>query len=163
MSTQPTTQQDPYADPKPGSLAAWKKAAYHTVVGPSGFVFGVKIPDLAQLIKAGQIPQHLLDTALEVAGANGGTGEEVPPVTRERIEEQVEFTHKLIELTVVEPKVTEADAEQIPAEDKEFIVAVAMRMREWDAVGNHITGLDKSEKFRSFRRIGEFAPDVEGL
>lgn len=139
------------------SLAAWKKAASHYPLLPSGVRVGIRIPDLPALIEAGQIPQHLLDVALGIAG-----GEETKPSV-ELIKTQREFTDKLVQLTVVEPSLSEADLADIPFEDKDFIVAVATRQRDLDAEGEHLAGLTTSDKFRRFRRLGEFDSDVAGL
>lgn len=143
-------------DNKAVSLSGWKKAATHNVLCPSGSRVGIRIPDLPAMIEAGEIPQHLLDAALGVAG----DADSKPSV--ELIKQQREFTDNLVLLTVVEPKITPADVRDIPYEDKEFIVSVATRQRDLDAEGEHIAGLTKSEKFRRFRGLGEFDPTLEG-
>lgn len=142
---------------KPVTLAAWKKAASHYPLLPSGVRVGIRIPDLPALIEAGQIPQHLLDVALGIAA-----GEDEKPSV-ELIKTQREFTDKLVQLTVVEPTLSEDDLKEIPFEDKDFIVSVATRQRDLDAEGEHLAGLTKSDKFRRFRRLGEFDSDVAGL
>ena len=139
------------------SLSAWKKAASHYPLLPSGVRVGIRIPDLPALIEAGEIPQHLLDVALGIA--NGAHQE----ASIDLVKNQREFTDRLVQLSVVEPKLTDADLAEIPFEDKDFIVAVATRQRDLDAEGEHLAGLTKSEKFRKFRRLGEFSEDVEGL
>jgi hypothetical protein len=144
-------------DQKAVSLSAWKKAASHYPLLPSGVRVGIRIPDLPALIEAGQIPQHLLDVALGLA-----SGEDQKP-SIELVKSQREFTDTLVALTVVEPKLSEADLAEIPFEDKDFIVAVATRQRDLDAEGEHLAGLTKSEKFRKFRRLGEFDEDVASL
>jgi hypothetical protein len=140
------------------TAAAWKKAAQHDVLCPSGVIVGIRIPDLPALVETGDIPQHLLDAALGAASA----GESQTP-SKDMIVQQREFTDLVVGLTVVEPKLTEADIVSIPYEDKDFIVAIATRQRDLDAEGKHIAGLDKSERFRRFRRLGEFDETVEGL
>ena len=150
MSTEDTQ------DTKAVSLSGWKKAATHNVLCPSGSRVGIRIPDFPAMIEAGDIPQHLLDAALGVAG----DADAKPSV--ELIKQQREFTDNLVLLTVVEPKITPADVGDIPYEDKEFIVSVATRQRDLDAEGEHIAGLTKSEKFRRFRGLGEFDPTLEG-
>lgn len=139
------------------SLDAWKSAASHYPLCPSGVRVGIRIPDLAALIESGEIPQHLLDAALGVA-----TKPDEKP-TKELIVKQREFTDLMVQLTVVEPKLSESDVRAIPVEDKEFIVAIATRQRDLDAEGEHLAGLTKSEKFRRFRNLGEFDTPLEGL
>lgn len=140
------------------TAAAWKKAAQHDVLCPSGVTVGIRIPDLPALIETGEIPQHLLDAAL---GAAGAQDPETP--SKELIIKQREFTDLVTQITVVEPKLSDEDVKTIPYEDKDFIVAIATRQRDLDAEGKHIAGLDKSERFRRFRRLGEFDETVEGL
>lgn len=140
------------------STAGWKKNAFHTPLLPSGSRVKIKIPDLPRLIETGKIPNHLLDAALGVAN----TGEETK-ASKELITQQREFTDLLVILTVAEPKLTEADMEDIPYEDKEMIVAWATRQRDLDAEGEHLAGLTTSEKFRKFRYLGEFDPTLEGV
>lgn len=146
--------------PRPISAAAWKRAATHTVTLHSGAVVEIKIPDLPKLIEAGAIPSSLVDAALAVAGAVSQGTPEAP--SRELIIQEGEFKDILVRLTVVTPKLSEEDVKDIPTEDKEIITEIATRQRDMDAEGNHISGLDKSEKFRKFRRIGEFDPIVAG-
>jgi hypothetical protein len=145
--------------PVAASLDEWVSAATHYPLLPSGKRVGIKIPDLPALIEAGQIPQHLLDVALGMAGA---APEDNKP-TMEMIKTQREFTDVLVQLTVVEPALSDETVKRIPFEDKDFLVAVATRNRDLDAEGEHLAGLMKSEKFRRFRRLGEFNEDVAGL
>ena len=148
---------------KPVSLSAWKKAATHYPMLPSGSRVGIKVPDLPRMIEAGSIPQHLLEAAV---GAARQQAEAETELTPEKIvsnaKEEREFTDIVTMLTVTEPKLSESDLKDIPFEDKQFIVAVATRIRDLDALGDHLAGLTKSEKFRRFRGIGEFDPALEG-
>lgn len=139
------------AGPKATTAAQWKKSAVHYPLLPSGTRIGLKIPDLPALIEAGQIPQHLLDAAIGVAG---GTTPDAP--TKELIAQQREFTDLVVQISVVDPKLTDADVKDVPYEDKELIVSLATRQRDLDAEGEHIAGLSTSEKFRRFRGLGEF-------
>ena len=145
------------SEQKAASLSAWTKAATHYPLLPSGCRVGIRIPDLAALIEAGQIPQHLLDVALSAAG-----GEKVK-VSVELMASQREFTDKLVQITVVDPKLDDESVKGVPYEDKDFILSIAMRQRDLDAEGEHLAGLTKSDKFRRFRRLGEFDEDVVDL
>lgn len=151
---------------KATTASGWKKAGLHTVVTHTGEIIKLKIPDLPRLIEAGEFPQHLLDAALSAAGEQTEVAESTPKSTEElieRIKQQREFSDKLVELTVVEPKLTSADIPDIPFEDRDFVVSVALRLREFDAEGNQIAGLDRSQRFRTFRGIDGVGADVEGL
>lgn len=141
------------------SKAAWKKAGTHTIRLHSGVYVDIRIPDLPALIEAGHIPQNLLDAAL---GAVGASGEESKP-TKELIVQQREFTDKLVQLTVVNPELSDEDVKDVPYEDKELLVAIATRQRDFDAEYKHIGGLDTSDSFRRFRGLTAGDEDVEGL
>lgn len=138
------------------TVKQWAEAAFHEPLCPSGFRPTIRIPDLPALIEAGQIPQHLLDVAIGVA-----TGEEKPSI--EIVKSQREFTDRLVQIMVIEPALDDETVKTVPFEDKDFLVALGTRQRDIDAEGEHIAGLTKSEKFRRFRRLGEFDADVEGL
>jgi hypothetical protein len=152
---------------KPVSLSAWKKAATHYPLLPSGARVGIRVPDLPRMIETGQIPQHLLEAAVGAVKsqrlADDDKDEELTPekIVKNSKEER-EFTDCITLMTVVEPKLTEADIVEIPFEDRQFIVAIATRVRDLDAEGEHLAGLTKSEKFRKFRGLGEFEPSLEG-
>jgi hypothetical protein len=139
------------------TVAGWKKAAVHNVLLPSGVRIDLKVVDLPALIEAGQIPQHLLEAALGVAG-----DPENQKPTKDLIVQEREFTDKLVSLSVVKPKVSEEDAAELPYEDKEMIVAIATRRRDLDAEGEHIAGLTASAKFRKFRELDNEYPALEG-
>lgn len=145
--------------PKTVSLEQWKKSSVHVISLPSGSAVGIKIPDLAALIEAGEIPQNLLDAALSAAGAGGDRADKAP--TKEFILQEAEFSNKLVQTTVVQPKLSEANVREIPFEDRVMIVEIATRQRDLDAEGNHIGGLHKSESFRKFRGLDDLNESVE--
>lgn len=136
---------------------AWKKAAVHNICLESGVRVDIRIPDLPVLIESGELPQHLIDAALGVA-----SGQQQTP-TVDLIKKEREFTDFLILRTVVDPVLEPADVRELPPEDKELLVRIATRRTDLDAEGEHIGGLSSSEKFRRFRRLGEFDPALEGL
>lgn len=144
--------------PKPSSLAGWKKVSVHTVTLPSSAVVQIKIPDLPALMAAGQIPQTLLEAALAAAGADPEPNKKP---TQEDLQREKQFRDVLVQITVVEPKLSDSDIELIPAQDKAMIVEFALRQRDFDAVGDHIGGLTKSEKFRRFHRLDSFDSFLE--
>lgn len=148
--TEQTTEQN--TDVKPVSASSWKKAGVHTVRLHSGAFVKIRIPDLPALIESGHIPQNLIQVAIGMA-----TGEDQKPSV-ELIAQSREFTDLMTLKSVVEPKITAEDLDDIPYEDKQLIVEIATRQRDRDAEGTHIGGLETSEKFRRFRRIGEFDP-----
>lgn len=137
--------------------AQWKKAGVHNIMLPSGVRVDIRVPDLPALIEAGQIPQTLIDTALDVLG--GGDTRPTPEV----LAQQRQFTDKLVQIAVVNPELSDEDLKDVPYEDKELIVEIATRQRDMDAEYKHIGGLEKSENFRRFRRLASLDEDVEGI
>lgn len=142
------------------SVAAWKKAKLHEVVLPSSYKVTIKIPDLSSMIETGQLPQTLLDTAVKAAKGEITAEQEQTP---EMAAKEREFKELVCVAALVEPKITVADVGDLPVEDLDMIVEFACRQREFDAEGNHLSGLHLSEQFRRFRRIAELYEDVEGL
>lgn len=132
--------------PKASTLSAWKKAKVHTVTLASGAVIDIKIPNLPELVSAGEFPNHLVETAINVASGEA-------KVTAEEIKSQAEFYRNLVTKTVVAPELSLEDVKELPFEDIELISALATRQRDVDALGHHIAGLDKSEDWRRFRGI----------
>lgn len=138
----------------------WGQAAFHLVTLPSGATCKIRIPDLPALIETGEIPQHLLDAALGVAAKPNKTP------SKDLIIQQREFTDCLVMATVVEPELKESDLDPktgIPFQDKEMLVEIATRQRDLDAEGNHVGGLEKSEKWRKFRGLDSLYSDVEDV
>lgn len=148
MTEEVTTQ-------KAASASQWKKSRAHLVTCPSGTVVEVVVPDIPAMIETGQFPSHLVDAAIQVASRDR------PKPTKELIIQQREFTDTLVQRMVTNPKISDADLADIPYEDKEMLVEIATRVRDIDAIGDHIGGLHTLEKWRKFRRIGPVFEDVE--
>lgn len=131
------------------TLAGWKKAASHLVALPSGVRVTIKLPDIPALIEAGHIPQNLLDAAITAAQTGGSAP------TAESVKEQREFVRKVVSHMLVAPKLAEPDVDELPAEDREMLMEMAMRQRDLDAEFNHIGGLHNSASFREARGLPE--------
>ncbi len=128
------------------TLAAWKKAGIHTITLATGIEVDIKLPNLPELVSAGEFPNHLVEVAINVASGES-------KVTAEEIKAQAEFYRELVSKTLVAPKLTPEEVKDVPFEDIELIAAIATRQRDVDALGEHIAGLDKSEQWRKFRGI----------
>src|SRR5688572_609159 len=119
------------------TLAGWKKAASHPdVLLPSGVRVAVKVPDLAALIETGEIPNNFMDVITEMAARM----KEKKAPTVDEMKKDREFERILVAKTVVEPTVAPEDVDDLPVEDREMLVAIAMRQRDLDAEGEHIAG-----------------------
>ena len=143
---------------KVASLAQLEKAGTHKIRLHSGALVEIRLPDIAELIESGVIPQHLLQTATQMANAMQ-TGQ-APEVTQETVIQQKEFVNAVTIATLVNPKVDAETVTKVPIEDRELITQIATRSRDVDAVGDHIGGLHTSEKWRRFRGVGEFDPTL---
>lgn len=126
----------------------------HYITLPSSAVVGIEIPDLAELIASGKLPNSLVDIAIEVAKGNQAD------ITADAIKEQPAFYKHVVQLAVKEPEVTDDLYAKLPTEDKEMIVEIATRQRDVDAVYDHIGGLHKNDKWRKFRGLGRLDEDV---
>jgi len=146
MSDQATTKT------KSASKEAWKKANVHKgVTLPSGTVVDITIPSLPRLIKAGQVPNHLIDVAVEQGSAD--------KIDREVLEQTWEFTRFIVPQMLANPSITEEDVEDLPALDLEMLISFASRVTDIDAVGHQLGGLETQASFRNLR--GVFAPDSD--
>lgn len=136
------------ADKKKPTLEGWKKARTHQVTLASGYEVEIQIPNLPELASSGEFPNHLVETAIDVA--SGET-----KVTIEEVKKQAEFYRHLISKTVVTPALTVEDVAEIPFEDIELLASIATRQRDVDALGHHIAGLDANEDWRRFRGLSD--------
>lgn len=145
--------------PPKTTLSKWKAAKVHDgIVLPSGITVSIVIPDIPQMIESGQIPNELVDLAVTVAqgGRNVPSGSEL-------VGKQIEFTKKIVSVTVIEPKISEEDVKDLPVEDRELLVNLATRATDVDAAYNHIGGLHKQAQFRAVRGIPDSDTGLEGL
>lgn len=122
----------------------WKKARDHTVTLPSGTVVKIAIPNLPALVKAGVVPNELLEAAKK----------RVQPedVTPDDIKAEADFNAYLVSKMIVEPTGIEPDdVPELPYEDVTMLVEFATRQRDVDAVGHQLGGLETVDEYRSFR------------
>lgn len=126
------------------TLDSWSKAAVHDVTLASNTKVKIKLPNLPALLKAGEIPNALVEVALNFSSG-------APRITRDVIESQVDFAKYLIAKTVVEPDLSPDDVVRIPYEDQEMLMEFATRQRDLDATGRHLAGVEVQSDFDSFR------------
>lgn len=140
MTDQATTKT------KAVSKTAWKEANVHTgVTLPSGAIVDIKIPSLPQLIKAGQVPNHLIDIAIEQGSSD--------KIDRNILEQTWEFTCFIIPKMLINPEITEDDVSDLPALDLEMLIGFASRVTDMDAVGHQLGGLETQGSFRELRGL----------
>jgi hypothetical protein len=148
----------------PLSKSKWKAAKTHEVTLPSGAEVKIELPDLAKLIKGGQVPNDLLDVATKVGAGQKIEAEEDTDKRKELLGQASDFNAFLVAQTVVEPKVTveEVAAGDIPAEDADYLVQLALRRTDFDAAGKHLGGLDTIKSFRELRGLDTSIEDLLG-
>lgn len=155
-----TTKPDAATPKSTKTKTGWKKRALHEdMTLPSGQVVDVRLPNLPYLLKAGSIPNPLVDAAIQFS--------EEREITSEMLEESFDFIVWAVPRTIVSPEVTEEDVEsgELPAEDLDMIAAWIARSLDTDAVGKHLGGLDTNADWRRFRgriSIDEIAAELEG-
>lgn len=146
---------------KPAKTAAgWKKAKVHEdVTLPSGFTVDIQLPNIGQLLKSGDIPNPLIESAIEFQGA----ARESNKITKEMLEDSFEWVCWIIPRTVVSPKIEADDVADLPPEDLDMLAAFVARATDLDAVGHHLGGLDTNADFRRFRDLNTIDEIYEGL
>lgn len=151
-----TARSKGFTPTKPKDAAAWGGKKYHNVVLPSGAEVTIIVPNLPALVKTGQVPNDLIESAV---GVMQGTVE----ITAELLAEQADFYTKLVALTVSEPAITESDVADLPYEDVEMLAEIATRQRDVDALGRHLAGLHTSKEWRTFRGLDLGGSALESL
>lgn len=137
------------------SKTNWKKAKVHKdITLPSGEQVDIQIPNLPALVKAGALPNELLEVATKAAA----TGQ-VPDDLLEKLDDYHRF---LVARTVVAPAITEEEVNDLPTEDIEMLVSFATRQRDTDAIGHHLAGLETVAEFRRFRGLDDGLEGVLG-
>lgn len=142
-AAQPTSKATSGPVAKVKSKAAWTKRAVHTPILPSGSQVTIVIPNLPALLKAGEIPNELLNVALKNLG-----GEEL---TEEDAKAAAEFNEYIVAVMVKEPEIEQADVSALPYEDVQMLVEFATRQRDTDALGYHLAGLETTDEWKKFR------------
>lgn len=146
--------QTPTEQATPATKEAWRNARDHLVTLPSKTQVTIRIPNLPNIIKAGNIPNALMAVATQVAATGS-----VKKLDAEVIKEIPDFYRYLVSTTVVKPELAPEDVDDLPYEDIELIVALATRETEFDAVGHQLAGLEKIDSFRRFRNLPDLDED----
>lgn len=142
------------------SKSAWKKAGVHTVTLPSGAVVNIRIPNLAQMAKAGELDNDLIQYAVPSLPTDPDE-EPTPEQKQENLTKLANFHNWLVSQTLVDPALTPDEVQEtVPTPDLEVLVELASRRRDMDVTGHHIGGLEASAEFRKFRGIDGGDEDI---
>lgn len=134
---------------KVDSAAAWKNRSQRTITLPSGTQVDIVLPNINEMAAAGDIPNPLIEAA-----ANKIEGVPVKP-SQDALKKQAEFNRYMIAKMVKYPTIAEGDVADLPADDTDLLQKIAFRETDFDAVGEHISGLDTVASFRRFRLLDE--------
>lgn len=148
----PLSEEDAHANrvKLTATKTAWKRAATHDgIVCPSGTVVSIKLPNLPKLAEAGEIPNELVDLATAAEQVTPG---QVPQDVLGKLSKLQDF---IVAETVVKPEIKPEEVADLPYEDLEFLAELAHRRRDVDALGNQIAGLDKLDKYATFRDLND--------
>ncbi len=150
--------EDTQTETEPRTAEGWKKRKVHKgITLPSGQVVDIQIPNLPVMAESGELPNELLDSAMEQNQAR--------KITLDLLKKTWEFTKFIIPKTVVSPAITEADVVDLPTVDLEMLASFASRKSDMDAVGHQLGGLETVKSFRQIRGIftlDEALADSEG-
>jgi hypothetical protein len=138
------------APQKSSSVSRWKQLGKpQPITLPSGTVVKIKVPDLAEMLRAGEVPNELVAVAAEARDDIAPSGFDL-----ERVKEATDFMRFLVSATVVEPKISPEDVPELPVLDRDVILEFALRQRDTDAVGHQLYGLELLADWRRFRGRG---------
>lgn len=146
------------AKPSNSKLNKWKSRKRHTVMLPSGMEVDIELPDLVNMIAAGEVPNSLLQAASKQSTAQ--VEAEFDP---KAFESEAEFVRFILARTLKDPEVEPADVDEIPYEDKATLMEFVNRVRDTDILGRQIGGLHTNAEFRKFRELGPLGPDSANL
>lgn len=133
-------------------LADWKSRKVQKVTLPSGFEAEIEVPDLVQMIQAGEVPNRLIKAAND---SQKIISDPTEADVVERMKEQHEFAAFLLAHMVKAPAITVEDYNDLPALDKDMLMSFATRATDVDAVGNQIGGLHTDKRWRRFHGLSD--------
>ncbi len=129
------------------AVSRWKKLGEpQEITLPSGTKVKIKIPDVPEMLRAGEVPNELIAQVNEARDdvAPGG-------FDMEKVKEATDYMRWLISATVKDPVITPDDVPELPVLDRDMILEFALRQRDKDVVGHQLYGMEKVAAFRQFR------------
>jgi hypothetical protein len=143
-----------------GSLASWKKRREHHVTLDSGMEVDILFQDLGKLIQGDAVPKELVQVALQQSLAPGEAVRKIfEQVEKGDTEETLKLAQQLDDLdkwmvseSVVKPKLTREDVDELPPGDVEMLCDIIGRRRKTDAKGVFL-GVVPLDLFTTFRDL----------
>lgn len=145
---------------KSDSLAAWKNRRAHHIQIDSGAWVDVLFQDLAKLIQGDAVPEGLKHVALQQSLAPGEMVRKIfDSIEAGETEKAMDLATKLDELdkwmvseSVITPKLTREDVDELPPGDIEMLCDIIGRRRKTDARGVFL-GVVPLDLFTTFREL----------
>jgi hypothetical protein len=152
----------------------WRQKAIHTVTGPSGATFRIRIPGIGTLLEAGELPHHLVGLALldisHREGAAAALRQMMDDVLSETRREELlaevrklgEYQRRIVAAAMVEPDLDYDDVAsgEFPEDDLSMVAEIVQRIRAFDARGVRI-GVEPLDRWATFHE--EHGLDPEGV
>jgi hypothetical protein len=145
---------------KSDSLAAWKKRRSHHVTLDSGAEVDILFQDLGKLIQGDAVPKELTQIALQQSLAPGEAVRKIfEQIEAGETEKTMELARQLDDLdkwmvseSVVHPKLSRDDVDELPPGDVEMLCDIIGRRRKTDAKGVFL-GIVPLDLFTTFRDL----------
>lgn len=144
---------------KAASKSEWVKSAVRTATLPSGTLVEFELPDIPDLVKGGTLPNELTKIATDAVAGKAFVDPDSDEIPEGLVDDVIHFQRFLVAAMVHSPKIVIEDVPKLPADDREMLLAFAFRQRDMDAVGHHISGLEKLSSFRRFRDLDSSPAD----
>jgi hypothetical protein len=142
-------ERDPNQVVQRRGKAAWKKAAVtgHDIVLPSATEVTIRIPNLIEMLRGGEVPNELVPFATKARDKM----EDGRQITTEELRQSSDFVRWLVARTVIDPSIEPDEVPELPSEDVDMVLEFATRQRDLDALDQHIAGLHLVQDFSNFR------------
>lgn len=130
------------------TLEQWRKARGRTVSLPSGAKVAIALPSVPQMIRAGRVPNPLIEIAVRYEAQGLDLGEKI---TTEQLLAWTDFTRLLVSEMLLDPVVAAEELDSIPAEDFE-------QLSRWAFRAERLPGPRENE----VEEVGDLAPFPAG-
>jgi hypothetical protein len=149
------------APPKtPSAVSRWKKLGKpQEVTLHSGMRIKIKVPDVPEMLRAGEVPNELIAAVNEARDDVSPSGFDM-----EKVKDATDYMRWLVSVTVVEidegdgnfvaANLEPDDVPSLPVHDRDMILEFALRQRDRDAVGHQLYGMEKVSAWARFRDGG---------
>lgn len=159
--TTATKQTSSRPDTVPADV--WRQKAVHTVTGPSGATFKIRVPGIPTMLANGFLPNHLYSLALldlehpngAAAGLRQMLDDALDDEKREQVVEQIkklaEYQQRIAAASLVEPELSFEDIQsgEFPEDDLSMVVEIVERLRVYDARGVRV-GVEPLDRWARF-------------